>query len=184
MDIESDAVAAGRADASHAAERVRAWSVFVGAAIASLAGAFVLAATSSISAPDATPVERLGTALGVFGLTAVITLPLLLLVQLAIDERTRRTSMPFGLAVLVRGVTLAVLAGALLGLFGLMSGQIAAAPSLVGAGAAAGLWVGSIGTVLGAVLEGSRATRIASTAVVLVAVVAGFVALVTMVSSA
>ncbi|PSL37913.1 hypothetical protein CLV49_1521 [Labedella gwakjiensis] len=178
MDIEADAPSAEQADAYDAAEKVRAWSALVGAELAALAGALVLAASTSIAALDATPLERLGTALATFALAGVLPLPLLLLVQLVVDERMRRRAIPFGLVALARGVTFAVLAGALLGLFGVISGQIAAAPSLMWAGAAAGLWVGSIGTVLGLALERSRGARIMSTAVVLAAIIVGFVALV------
>lgn len=183
MHIESDALAAEQADAYHAAEKVRGWSALVGAELAALAGALVLAASTSIAAPNATALERLGTALAFFALTGVLPLPLLLLAQIVVDERLRRAAIPFGLVALVRGVTLAVLAGALLGLFGVISGQGAAAPSLLWAGAASGLWVGSIGTMLGAALERSSGARITCTAVVLAAVAVGLVALVTLASA-
>jgi hypothetical protein len=110
-----------------------------------------------------------------FALIACAVLPLVLLVQSAIDTRMRRTTMPSGLLAVVRGASLAVLGGALFGGFGLVSGRTAVFADLLWAGAASGLWIGAVGALLGSALERSRAARRGVAAVVLVAVGAGLV---------
>jgi hypothetical protein len=166
---------ADTADRYQADERTWMLSLLLGSLVAALLGSSGLTAFSPIAPIGSGGVERLGVTLVLFVLIACAPLPLVLLVQSAIDVRMRRTTMPFGFLALVRGASLAVLGGVLFGVFGLVSGRTAVLADLAGAGAASGLWIGAVGAILGSALERSRAVRLVAAAVVLVAIVAGLV---------
>lgn len=176
---DGSAAGADAADRHHARENVRTRSLQLGSLLAALAGALLLAVISPVAPVDAGPMERLGTALVLFALVASLPLQLALLVQGVVDGRLRRTAMPSGLVALVRGLSLAVFSAALLIAFALVSGQLASLSALAWAGAAAGLWVGIVGGLVGPLLERSRQARVLTTAVVVVGVVAGIVVLLT-----
>lgn len=171
--MEPDPADVADADAHH--ERETAWrsSLLLGSFLAALIAAF--AAVGPVLPPS-------GVAPGVLGhagnATALFTLCSVfvgasLMAQWPIDDRLRRLPIPLWLFALVRGGSLAVLAGVIVAAIASVAGLWQSVPQYFATGAVVGAGVGAIGALIGAVLERSRAARLVALAVIVVAFAAG-----------
>lgn len=177
-DVDAAADRSVATDAHHAQEAPWRGSLLLGSFVAAIAAAVAVVG-------PVLPVSGVGP--GLLGLAAdgsalfvvcSVFVAIALLAQWPIDDRLRRRPLPLWLFAVVRGVSLGVVMGAAVAVIASVAGLWLSAPQFFASGAIAGLWIGVIGALVGALLERSRPLRITAGAVVLVAGLAGVITVV------